>query len=80
MFRLLSIVFLLNLITGLNPAQAQAPTRRTGSAPGTPDAAHPRSAHARLCHGEGITRRRDSLRRRPTETSSLAPRTTPRRR
>jgi 3-hydroxymyristoyl/3-hydroxydecanoyl-(acyl carrier protein) dehydratase/1-acyl-sn-glycerol-3-phosphate acyltransferase len=45
-----------------------------------PDAADPRSQHARLCHGERITRRRQRSGQTPTETSSSAPRTTPRRR
>ena len=57
MFRLLSIAFLISLTTGLDPAMAQAPTRRRRT-PAAPDAADPRSQHARLCHGERITRRR----------------------
>ena len=55
MFRLLSIAFLVSLMAGIDPAMAQtaatpAPPRHGPAA----DAADPRSAHSRLCHGERI--------------------------
>ena len=53
--KLLSIAFLISLLAGLNPADAQpAPARRPSGASG---AAHARSELAGLCHGEGIARR-----------------------
>ena len=56
MFRFPSIAFLISLMTGLDPAMAQAPA--AGRTPGAPDAADPRSQHARLCHGERVAGRR----------------------
>ena len=55
MFRLLSIAFLISLMTGLDPAMAQAPAPRRARTSSAPDAADPRSQHSRLCHGERIT-------------------------
>ena len=54
MLRLL-IAFMISLMSGVSPAMAQAPP--AVAAPSTPDAAHPRSQHARLCHGPGVARR-----------------------
>ena len=57
MTRLLSIAFSIGLTTGFDPAMAQTPAPAAARAP---DAADPRSAHARLCRGQGIARRRES--------------------
>ena len=67
MFRLLSIAFLIGLVAGSDPAMAQPRSRLRLKLQPRPHARrarrrHPRSQHARLCHGERVAGRRQRSR------------------